>query len=93
MFYYLKQYKTEEQSVDYIGDYTREVTKLGECPSLGLTVFEVIHISKNDARVGLSKDAFALVRKYTVHNRALALFVPQNNNERYRFSFIEFTPV
>ena len=32
--------------------YTRQVTRLGNCDSLGLVVYEVRHSSVNDARVG-----------------------------------------
>ncbi|MFP3040313.1 Eco57I restriction-modification methylase domain-containing protein, partial [Treponema primitia] len=74
-------------------EYAQAVTKLGESASLGLTVFEIKHKSTNDARVGLSKDAFRLVCNYTLHSRALVLFVPQNNDDFYRFSLVEFTPV
>ncbi|MHB9295132.1 hypothetical protein PilKf_00873 [Pillotina sp. SPG140] len=86
-----EDFKAEEGNVPYTGTYTQEVTKLGECPSsLGLTVFELQHKSQNDARVGLSKEAFRLVRNYTAHNKALILFVPKNNGDVYRFSFVEF---
>ncbi|GHU65892.1 hypothetical protein FACS189447_05690 [Spirochaetia bacterium] len=74
-------------------DYTQTVTKLGGSASLGLTVFEIKHKSTNDARVGLSKDAFRLVCNYTLYDRALILFVPQDNNDFYRFSLVEFTPI
>ncbi|AEF81228.1 Eco57I restriction-modification methylase domain-containing protein [Leadbettera azotonutricia] len=74
-------------------EYTQAVTKLGESASLGLTAFEIKHKSTNDARVGLSKDAFRVVYHYTSHARALVLFVPQNNDDFYRFSLVEFTPV
>jgi len=85
-------FRINNESLPYQKDFTKEVTKLGECPSLQLTVFEVKHSSVNDARVGLSKEAFTLVCDYTKFNRALALFVPQSSNEKYRFSYIEFTP-
>lgn len=41
--------------------YTGSVTKLGACPSLDLVVYEIQHHSKNDARVGLSKEAFRVL--------------------------------
>jgi hypothetical protein len=89
-----EDFKAEERKVPYTGAYTQEVTKLGECPeSLGLTVFEIQHKSKNDARVGLSKEAFRLVCNHTLHSRALILFVPKNDGDIYRFSFVEFTPI
>nr|AGS53305.1 putative type IIS restriction/modification enzyme [uncultured bacterium contig00013] len=86
-------FRRTEDSIPYSGNYTKNVTRLGECPSLQLAVFEIKHSSVNDARVGLSKEAFTLVRDYTKYNRALALFVPQSSNDSYRFSYVEFTPV
>ncbi|GMO21153.1 MAG: hypothetical protein Ta2A_27410 [Treponemataceae bacterium] len=74
-------------------EYTQAVAKLGESAELGLTVFEIKHKSTNDARVGLSKEAFRLVCNYTLHSRALVLFVPQNADDVYRFSLVEFTPI
>jgi hypothetical protein len=86
-------FRITNEAIPYHGILSKKVTKLGECPSLQLSVFEMAHTSVNDARVGLSKEAFTLVRDYTKYNRALALFVPQNINDSYRFSFVEFTPV
>jgi hypothetical protein len=84
-------FRKTEESIPYSEKYSRKVTKLGGCPSLQLSVFEMIHNSVNDARVGLSKEAFNLVRDYTNHSRALLLLVPQSSNEKYRFSYVEFT--
>ena len=70
--------------------YTRQVTRLGECESLGLVVYEVRHSSKHDARVGLTKEAFRLLADEFCE-RALVLFVPENDNSNYRFSLIEIT--
>ena len=77
-------FRTEEKGIAYSGGYTREVTRLGECPSLQLTVFEIKHSSVNDARIGLSKEAFKLVHDFTKYSRALILFVPQNTVDFYR---------
>jgi hypothetical protein len=74
-------------------EYAQTITRLGESASLGLTVLEVKHRSTNDAHIGLSKDAFRLVCNYTLHSRALVLFIPQNKDDCYRFSLVEFTPV
>jgi len=86
-------FRITDESLPYQGKFSKKVTKLGECPSLQLTVFEVNHSSVNDARIGLSKEAFTLVRDYTKFNKALALFVPQNISDLYRFSFVEYTPL
>ena len=70
--------------------YTQQVTRLGECESLGLVVYEVRHNSKHDARVGLTKEAFRLLADEFCE-RALVLFVPEDDNSNYRFSLIEIT--
>lgn len=70
--------------------YTQQVTRLGECESLGLVVYEVRHSSKHDARVGLTKEAFRLLADEFCE-RALVFFVPEDDNSNYRFSLIEIT--
>ena len=50
-------FKIAEEAVPFTGTFTKDVTKLGTCQSLQLTVFEVKHSSINDARVGLSKES------------------------------------
>ncbi len=70
--------------------YTKQVTRLGECESLGLVVYEVYHSSQHDARVGLTKEAFRLLADEFCE-RALVFFVPQDDNSNYRFSLIEIT--
>lgn len=70
--------------------YTQKVTRLGECESLGLVVYEVRHSSKHDARVGLTKEAFRLLADEFCE-RALVFFVPEDDNNNYRFSLIEIT--
>lgn len=70
--------------------YTQQVTRLGECESLGLVVYEVRHNSKHDARVGLTKEAFRLLADEFCE-RALVFFVPKDDDSNYRFSLIEIT--
>ena len=70
--------------------YTQQVTRLGECESLGLVVYEVRHSSKHDARVGLTKEAFRLLADEFCE-RALVLFMSEDDNSNYRFSLIEIT--
>ena len=67
--------------------YTSGITKLGACESLDLVVYEIRHKSKHDARVGLSKEAFRFLADEW-ENRALVVFVPEDNDENYRFSLI-----
>ena len=70
--------------------YTQQVTRLGECKSLELVVFEVLHSSVSDARVGLTKEAFRMLADEFCE-RALVFFVPQDDYSNYRFSLIEIT--
>ena len=70
--------------------YTQQVTRLGECNSLELVVFEVMHSSVSDARVGLTKEAFRMLADEFCE-RALVFFIPQDDNSNYRFSLIEIT--
>lgn len=70
--------------------YTQQVTRLGECESFGLVVYEVRHSSKHDARVGLTKEAFRLLADEFCE-RALVFFVPEDDDSNYRFSLIEIT--
>ena len=71
-------------------NYTRQAVKLGSSDTLDLVVYEVRHNSKNDARVSLSKEAFRLLAE-EMEDRALVIFVPQDNSNNYRFSLIEIT--
>ena len=67
--------------------FTTSVTKLGNCASLDLVVYEIRHRSKNDARVGLSKEAFRVLADEW-EDRALVIFVPEESANNYRFSLI-----
>lgn len=70
--------------------YSTHAVKLGSSETLDLVVFEIRHNSRNDARVSLSKEAFRLLAD-EMEDRALVVFVPEDNNTLYRFSFIEIT--
>ena len=71
-------------------NFATNATRLGVCDSLDLNVYEVKHNSRNDARVGLSKDAFRLIADEGIR-RALVVFVPEDSNDNYRFSLVELT--
>lgn len=70
--------------------YTSEAVKLGSSESLDLVVYEVRHRSTHDARISLSKEAFRLLAD-EAEDRALVLFVPEDDSSTYRFSLIEMT--
>ena len=67
--------------------YIRTITKLGSSKTLDLVVYEIRHNSTQDARVGLSKEAFRFLADEW-ESRALVLFVPENSDANYRFSLI-----
>ena len=70
--------------------YTQQVTRLGECESLGLAVYEVHHSSKHDARVDLGGGRISQ-KTNEFCERALVFFVPKDDDSNYRFSLIEIT--
>lgn len=70
--------------------YFKEITYLGECPSLDVNVYEIKHTSVSDARIGLSRDAFKLVSRYDKNN-ALIFFVPEDESN-YRLSLVTIEP-
>ncbi|MDD4847650.1 MAG: Eco57I restriction-modification methylase domain-containing protein [Bacteroidales bacterium] len=71
-------------------NYSSEAVKLGSSETLDLVVYEIKHTSRNDARVTLSKEAFRMLAD-EMEDRALVVFVPADNCDNYRFSFIEIT--
>lgn len=64
--------------------YSTQAVKLGASALLDLVVYEVRHKSKHDARVSLSKEAFRMLAD-EMEDRALVVFVPEDNNDNYRF--------
>lgn len=83
---------SEHQNIPFYTNtnFATTAIRLGSCNSLDLHVYEVRHNSRNDARVGLSKDAFRLIADEGV-NRALVIFVPEDTNDNYRFSLVELS--
>lgn len=79
--------ETTEAEIKQKTEYIKAITKLGTCKSLNLAVYEARHTSKNDARVGLSKEIFRFMANQW-ERKALVVFVPQGNDANYRFSLI-----
>jgi len=75
--------------IDFSAGYLCKVTRIGSCRSLKLEVFEMIHSSQNDARIGVSKDAFRVLYRYSLCNRALVVFVADSSLNTYRFSLLQ----
>ena len=83
-------FEQEEKNVPFWSqmNYASVATCLGKSKTLDLVVYEIKHRSPHDARVGLSKDAFRMLAGEK-QNRALVIFVPEDNSDNYRFSLIE----
>lgn len=83
-------FEQEEKNVPFWSqmNYASVATCLGKSRTLDLVVYEIKHRSPHDARVGLSKDAFRMLAGEK-QNRALVIFVPEDNSDNYRFSLIE----
>lgn len=81
-------FREESRPIDYSANRTKSVTRLGVCPSLELELFEVIHNSTHDARVELSKETFRMLLTRSTNNRALVVFVPQDDPSTYRLSLV-----
>ena len=79
--------KTTSINIERQTQYIRTITKLGSSKTLDLVVYEVRHNSTQDARIGLSKEAFRFLADEW-ESRALVLFVPENDDANYRFSLI-----
>ena len=84
-------FETEETPIpfEFSAGYISRVTRIGTCKSLKLDVFEMIHSSHNDARIGVSKDAFKILYNNSLCNRALVIFVPDSSRNNYRFSLLQ----
>lgn len=87
-------YQPNEQDMGYVGGKSAKIlsiTELGYCESLNLHVLEVKHNSSNDARVSIAKEIFSFLRDNAWYN-CLVAFVPNDNRDVYRLSFIKQTP-
>ena len=87
-----EDFKPTSESVTFTTQmkYSSEATKLGTSDALDLVVYEIKHTSRHDARVALSKEAFRMLAD-EMQDRALVVFVPEDNFDNYRFSFIEIS--
>jgi len=78
----------EEEEIDlfFNPQKLKKVTKLGDCSSLDLQVFEIIHESQSDPRVTITKDIFRLMKENSVYNALVIL--TSHNQANYRLSFV-----
>ena len=79
-------FEQEEKNVPFWTqmNYASVATCLGKSKTLDLVVYEIKHRSLHDARVGLSKDAFRMLAGEK-QNRALVIFVPENDQSSVLF--------
>ncbi|MCP5102742.1 MAG: hypothetical protein GY950_05165, partial [bacterium] len=76
----------QEMDLEFTPRYITRVTLLGQCPDLGLNVYEIQHPSESDPRVTLTKETFKLMKAYRDFN-ALAVFISAKS-ENYRLSYV-----
>ena len=76
------------EDLNFTTNYTIEATHLGVCRSMGLDVYEILHSSSHDARVGIAQDAFRLMLNKSYNNRALIIFHSEGSKQ-YRFSLLQ----
>jgi adenine-specific DNA-methyltransferase len=67
-------------------NYFKDISKIGETPSLDLAIYEIKHHSESDPRVSLSRDSFRLLSQYG-QQRALILFISKKA-DNYRLSLV-----
>lgn len=76
------------EDLNFTTNFTIEATRLGVCRSMGLDVYEILHSSSHDARVGIAQDAFRLMLNKSYNNRALIIFHSEESRQ-YRFSLLQ----
>lgn len=65
--------------------HIKEVKNLGHYSGLNLQVFIVKNTSENDARIGLSKELFGIMKEYSFSNALIATY---NNSGNWRYSLL-----
>lgn len=77
----------EKIETEFQKKFIKNIYKIGECPSLEMVIYEITHTSDHDPRISLSRESFRLLSQYGVQ-RALVLFIPENQSISYRLSLI-----
>lgn len=91
---YLNEYlpdfepQEEELQLNKKCKYIKSVVQLGKSKKLDLNIYEIDHISENDPRVTLSKEAFSILREY-IARKSLVVF-KNESTQNYRLSLITF---
>jgi hypothetical protein len=82
-----------EESLDpeFKPQFLQKANLIGRDKNLELDIWEIVHTSENDPRVGISKDIFRLMAKYGT-KRLLAIIISRNSdNYRLSLATIELT--
>jgi len=80
--------KPEKIIIEKKSNLIKSIDKLGKSKDLELDIYEITHLSENDPRVLLSREAFSLMRDYSSH-KALIIF-KNDKTPNYRLSLITF---
>lgn len=78
-------------SLEFKPLYLKQVELLGKDKSLELDIYEILHESDNDPRVGLSKDIFRLMSKYGSKRAVAILYSPNTKNYRLSLATVELS--
>lgn len=76
---------TRDIKINNSAKLIKSIENLGYYPDLNLQVLIVRHGSENDARVGLSKELFGILRDYSFGNAIIATY---SNNANWRYSLV-----
>jgi hypothetical protein len=74
-------------AIEKTGTKIKNAIKLGDCPSLGLSIYEFKHNSRHDARVTLSRESFNIIDKNEIEPNTLAVFFNEDTDQ-WRLSLI-----
>ena len=91
---YLNEYlpdfepQKEELQLSKKFKYIKSIVKLGKSKKLDVNIYEIDHISENDPRVTLSKEAFSILKEY-IARKSLVIF-KNEITQNYRLSLITF---
>ncbi len=81
-----EDFEDTDEDLNYRTEHIQSSCKIGNVPSLDLTIYELHHKSENDPRVSISRDAFRLLSQYG-KSRAL-IFFTSKKQDNFRFSLV-----
>ena len=78
----------EKLDIEFSPKYIKQVSLLGEVPSLNLKILEIHHTSEHDPRISITRESFRLMEHHSYH-RVLAIFYSENS-DNYRLSLLTY---